>query len=37
MQTRLELFKIDLYADYVNVRDYCDILILVTNQLMYKL
>jgi len=33
MQTRLEVFKIDLYADYVNARDYCDILIFVINQL----
>jgi len=32
MQTGLEVFKIDLYADYVNVCDYCDILIYVINQ-----
>jgi len=33
MQSRLEMFKIDLYAAYANVRDYCDILILVINEL----
>ena len=37
MQSRLEMFKIYLYGAYVNVRDYCDILILVINQLMHKL
>jgi hypothetical protein len=33
MQSRLEVFKIHLYADNVNIRDYCDILIFVINQL----
>jgi len=34
--TRLEVFKIDLYAEFVNVCDYCDILIFVINQFMHK-